>query len=1110
MQSRRSRLLKLRALTALVFSLFAISAFPQSSNGVLREVWLNIAGVNVADLTNAAAFPNSPSSQEILTNGFEAPINVADYYGQRLRALLVPPLTGDYYFFIASDDASQLFISTDTSPAGKTLVAREDLWTASRAYHHDSAQKSAAIPLVAGQQYYLEALMKEGGGGDNLAVAWQKPGDAEPADGSAPIPNANLVIYGLFLPTFLVQPSNMTVMEGNSATFFVQLSNPFGVSYQWLRNGTNIPGATASAYALNPVRLADNGSTFQCHVANAIGNTNSFVATLTVTADTTRPTITSVQNLGDNTLVTVGFSEPLDPVSSANAANYSVNNGATVLDATLLADGFTVVLKTTTLAWGTTYTVTVNYIKDRAQTPNTILSNSHRSFLLNYTPVDVSQITGTNEPPGPCSRATGLVISEIMYHPAPRTDGRNLEFIELYNSNPWPEDLSGHHIGGDVGYYFPAGTVIAAGSYLVVAPKPADVQTVFGLTGVLGPLTNSTPGNLTNVLDNGGATIRLRDELDTVLLETTYDDQPPWPAAADGAGHSLVLARPSYGEADPRAWAASDHVNGSPGTNDFILSNPWRTVLINEILAHTDPPEEDYIELFNYSTAAVDLGGCYLTDDPKTNKFRIANSTSVSARGFLAFTQTQLGFALNAAGETVYLISSSGNRVIDTLRFGAQENGVAFGRYPDGAPEFRRLASPTLGAANTHPLAGDMVINEIMYKPVSGSDADEFVEIFNRGTNAVALDKWRLHGGISFTFPAGTTIASNACLVVANDVTSLLATHPGLSPSVVLGNYSGKLGNSGDLITLDKPDDLVGTNNFGQLATNIIHIVMDQVQYGTGGRWGNWSGGGGSSLERVDARADGNLATTWADSDETSKSGWTTVEFTGTLDNGAMASPDQLQIFLLGAGECLVDNVEVIPSGGANTVVNSTFDADANGWYFQGTHEDSHWDATGGYSGGCLHIVATDRGDTGANRIRTVLSQTLTTGATVTLRAKVRWLKGHPEILLRLHGNWLEATGDSIATHNLGSPGARNTQYRANSGPAITGVRHWPVLPLASDNVTVTAQMDDPDGISQAVLKYRVDPAANYTSVPMSLSRCRTLHGGHSRASRRHARGILH
>ena len=54
------------------------------------------------------------------------------------------------------------------------------------------------------------------------------------------------------------------------------------------------------------------------------------------------------------------------------------------------------------------------------------------------------------EPLGPSSRRTGLVISEIMYHPLPRPDGKNLEFIELYNSEAIPADLSGYRLSGDV------------------------------------------------------------------------------------------------------------------------------------------------------------------------------------------------------------------------------------------------------------------------------------------------------------------------------------------------------------------------------------------------------------------------------------------------------------------------------------------------------------------------------------------------------------------------------------------------------------------------------------------------------------------------------------
>ena len=51
-----------------------------------------------------------------------------------------------------------------------------------------------------------------------------------------------------------------------------------------------------------------------------------------------------------------------------------------------------------------------------------------------------------------------------------------------------------------------------------------------------------------------------------------------------------------------------------------------------------------------------------------------------------------------------------------------------------------------------------------------------------------------------------------------------------------------------------------------------------------------------------------------------------------------------------------MDDVEVIPQGGGNIVVNGSFNSNANGWFMQGTHQDSVWQATGGYSGGCLRV----------------------------------------------------------------------------------------------------------------------------------------------------------
>jgi hypothetical protein len=97
----------------------------------------------------------------------------------------------------------------------------------------------------------------------------------------------------------------------------------------------------------------------------------------------------------------------------------------------------------------------------------------------------VSSLALPFEPLGPCSRRTGLVISEIMYHP-PEAPGLSLEYIEIFNGQDYFEDLSGFRIDGDVHYEFPAGTVLQSGGFLVVARDPAAVESFYGLSSVLG------------------------------------------------------------------------------------------------------------------------------------------------------------------------------------------------------------------------------------------------------------------------------------------------------------------------------------------------------------------------------------------------------------------------------------------------------------------------------------------------------------------------------------------------------------------------------------------------------------------------------------------------
>ena len=706
--------------------------------------------------------------------------------------------------------------------------------------------------------------------------------------------------------------------------------------------------------------------------------------------------------------------------------------------------------------------------------------------FLNVTAVGSNAVIGVPANPhavaGPTSRKTPLAVSEIMYNPVPRPDGLNLQFVELYNSNPWFHDLSHYRLTGKgMNYVFPAGTTLSGGGYLVVAAAPPDLRAVYGLTNLFGPWTGTL-----KTTDN----LVLQDEQGAVLLTVPYTGAPPWPVAPNGAGHSLVLADPTFGEADPRAWDVSDIVGGSPGQMEAYRPNPLRNMVVNEVLAHSENPAvAQYVELYNHGPVTNDLSGCVLTDNPATNRFVIPAGTLVPPGGFVAFTAAATGLPLNGAGGTVYFCLPDRTRVLDAVTYEAQEDGVAVGRWPDGAAAWYPLTAPTPGTNNAALLIRDVVINELMYKPISGNDDDQYIELYNAGAKAVDLGAWQFTSGVAFTFPSNTVLAAGGYLVVARNLTNLWAKYPNLNSANSLGNYSGRLAHGGERLALARPGSLTVTSNGAPVATT-IYVVVDEVTWGTGGRWGQWSAGGGSSLELIDPRANHRLAANWGDSDESRKSAWTNISLTGVLDNGANydSSIGYAQVGLLDSGECLVDNLAVYAgSGGPNLVSNPDFESGGlTNWTCSGSHVRSSLENEGYASARSLHIRCTDRLWTGLNSCQVSLAPNgLVAGQTATLSFQARWLHGWPEALFRLNGNWLEAAGALPIPANLGTPGMPNSIAVPNAGPAIYEVTHNPPVPAANQPVVVTARVHDPNGVSSLVLNYRLDPAPNYVSLPM-------------------------
>jgi hypothetical protein len=307
-------------------TLFGRSGRLAAAVAIAAGVGLQAADVTVSGVLKRQYYPGGTratvaagsatlASTTTLTSG-EAPQGVADNYAQRVSGWFKPTTSGAYSFYVASDDDTDFYVSTDASPANKRLVARQTSWgnnlewitaeggnvTSGAALTQKSSDTfspdagvttpfASGITLTAGTSYYIEAIHHEGGGGDNLGITFApfgsllNNGDASAFTGS--------VISARFAnPTTLsiaTQPASVTVSETAAASFTVEIATDGELtpSYQWLRNGAPISGATSKTYTF-VTAATDNGAKFSVRVSTpslpglTVLNATSAEATLTV------------------------------------------------------------------------------------------------------------------------------------------------------------------------------------------------------------------------------------------------------------------------------------------------------------------------------------------------------------------------------------------------------------------------------------------------------------------------------------------------------------------------------------------------------------------------------------------------------------------------------------------------------------------------------------------------------------------------------------------------------------------------------------------------------------------------------------------------------------
>lgn len=234
-----------------------VGIFPLTANGenqgLSRQVFKDKSiTYNINTLKSLKNYPDAPTETTIEPE-FVAPSDVDNNYGQVMQGYIIPPVSGDYYFWMASDDQSELYLSDSEKSEDAVKIAHLTSRSYSQEWDRYRSQKSSVQTLVAGKPYYIKAIMTEDGGSDHLSVAWQGPGIERavigneflrlPLDLKNPLPVQNL--------NWIKLEDDKILLEWNAA------SDNRGIShYDIYEDGQKIATTVNTAFELTGLKSA--------------------------------------------------------------------------------------------------------------------------------------------------------------------------------------------------------------------------------------------------------------------------------------------------------------------------------------------------------------------------------------------------------------------------------------------------------------------------------------------------------------------------------------------------------------------------------------------------------------------------------------------------------------------------------------------------------------------------------------------------------------------------------------------------------------------------------------------------------------------------------------
>ncbi len=475
------------------------------------------------------------------------------------------------------------------------------------------------------------------------------------------------------------------------------------------------------------------------------------------------------------------------------------------------------------------------------------------------------------------------------------------DYFELYNTGPLPVALS------EV-------TLEDASSGPILVPNLSFIGTGMNaftlfLADDEGPIGNHMPFKFSG----SGDSITVRRNADRSVIDSvTFGPQ------VSGVSQGRLP--------DGSANITSFPRRATPGAPNFgLITN----IVINELLAHTDPPLEDAIEFHNVTDVPVNMGGWFMSgkdadddDDVDLRRFQLPENFIVPAHGYAVLYENQFrtnttdptkAFTFNSAhGGTVFISQPDETGILIAYleaAYGPSANAVSFGRVvtSDGDADYTAMACHTFGVDAPRSVQqfrtgtggtnncgaaggalgtqwGPVIISEIMYHPPdefgTNNSVDEYVELRNVTAAKVPLydpkfpmNHWRIKDGdgINFEFNAQDVMAPLSHLLLVNfDPVA----NPGqLAAFRTKWNVPATVPVRGPMArSLANGDDIIALfrPDPPQGPTHpdagfVPYLLTDRVHYEDKQPWATNSNGTGTSLQRLNTPSYADEPTSWFD-----------------------------------------------------------------------------------------------------------------------------------------------------------------------------------------------------------------------------------------------------